>query len=73
MDLKQINDYVNWFFIFISLFYLFWGKVSLCSPGYPWTCADQAGIELLDSPASAFRVLRWKACATTPNSFFILI
>ena len=40
----------------------------MCSPGYPGThFVDQAGLELRNPPASAFPVLRLKACATTPG------
>jgi hypothetical protein len=45
---------------------LFRDRVSLCSPGCPGThSADQAGLELRNSPASASQVLELKACATT--------
>ncbi|GAB1293641.1 AP-1 complex subunit gamma-1 [Apodemus speciosus] len=41
-------------------------RVSLCSPGCPGTHSiDQAGFELRNPPASAFRVLGLKACPTT--------
>ena len=49
-----------YFFIFLFIFlffyslFLFWGKVSLCSPGCPGTCSiDQAGLELRNPPACA--------------------
>jgi hypothetical protein len=39
---------------------------SLYLPGCPGTCSvDQAGLQLRDSPASAFQVLELKTCATT--------
>jgi hypothetical protein len=49
----------------------FQDRVSLCSPGCPGThSVDQAGLELRNLPAPAFRVLGLKACATTPGKFF---
>jgi hypothetical protein len=49
-------------------------RVSLCSPGCPGThFVDQAGLELRNSLASAFRVLELKVCATTPGSNVHLI
>jgi hypothetical protein len=60
---------------FICLFiYLgfFQDRVSLYSPGCPGThFVDQAGLELRNPPASAFRVLGLKACATTARHLFI--
>jgi hypothetical protein len=51
-------------------FFVFQGRVSLCSPGCPGTrSVDQAGLKLRNLPASASRVLGLKACATTPRSF----
>jgi hypothetical protein len=41
-------------------------RVSLYSPGCPGThFVDRAGLELRNPPASASRVLGFKACATT--------
>jgi hypothetical protein len=53
----------------IYLFILvFRDRVSLYSPGYPGIHSiDQAGLELRNLPASAFRVLGLKVCATTPG------
>jgi hypothetical protein len=46
----------------------FQDRVSLCSLGCPGThSVDQAGLELRNSPASAFQVLGLKACPTTPG------
>jgi hypothetical protein len=46
-------------------------------PGSPGThSVDQAGLELINPPASASQVLGLKACATTPssaNTFFHLL
>jgi hypothetical protein len=48
--------------------FVFWDRVSLCSPGCPGThFVDQAGLELRNLPASASRVLGLKACATMPG------
>jgi hypothetical protein len=48
--------------------FLFWDRVSLCSPGCLGThFVDQAGLELRNPPASATLVLGLKACATTPG------
>jgi hypothetical protein len=48
--------------------FVFRDRVSLYSPGYPGAhFVDQAGLELRNPPASAFRVLELKACATTPG------
>jgi hypothetical protein len=55
------------FCLFVFVF-VFWDRVSLCSPGCPGThSVDQAGLELRNPPASASRVLGLKACATTPG------
>jgi hypothetical protein len=54
--------------LFVCLFvcFVFQERVSLCSPGCPGTHSiDQAGLKLRNPPASASRVLRLKACATT--------
>jgi hypothetical protein len=61
------------FFLFLNLFFGFWDRVSLCSPGCPGThFVDQAGLELRNLPASASQVLGLKACATTPSSVISL-
>jgi hypothetical protein len=60
-------------YTFFVLF-CFRDKVSLYSPGCPGThFVDQAGLELRNLPASVSRVLRLKACTTTPSFFFFLI
>jgi hypothetical protein len=58
----------------LSCWVFFWGgggvrdRVSLYSPGCPEThFVDQAGLQLRNPPASAFRVLGLKACATMPG------
>jgi hypothetical protein len=49
-----------------SIFFSFPDRVSLCSPGYPGThFVDQAGLKLINSPASASQLLELKVCATT--------
>jgi hypothetical protein len=57
-------------FIYLFIYFLvFRDGVSLCSPGCPGTHSiDQAGLELRNSPASAYQVLGLKVCATTPGS-----
>jgi hypothetical protein len=53
--------------LFVCLF-VFQDRVSLYSSGCPGThSVDQAGPELGNLPASAFRVLELKACATIPG------
>jgi hypothetical protein len=48
--------------------FFFQDKVSLYSPVCPGThFVDQAGLELRNSPASAFRVLGLKVCTTLPS------
>jgi hypothetical protein len=54
------------FCLFVCLF--FRDRVSVYSPGCPGThFVDQAGLELINLPASASRVLELKAWATTPR------
>ena len=53
------------FFVLCFLFFVFWDKVFLYSPGCPGThFVDRAGLELRNPPASAFWVLGLKACTT---------
>ena len=48
------------------VWFVFWDRVSLCSPGCPGThSVDQAGLELRNQPASASRVLEFKVCIST--------
>jgi hypothetical protein len=52
----------------LFLFFVFWDRVSLCSPGCPGThFVDQAGLELRNPLASASQVLGLKVCATTAH------
>jgi hypothetical protein len=54
--------------------FVFRDRVSLCILACPGThFVDQAGLELINPPASAFRVLGLKACATTPSLIFLFI
>jgi hypothetical protein len=54
------------FFLFVCLFVVFRGSVSLYSSGCPGThFVDQAGLEIRNLPASASQMLGLKACATT--------
>jgi hypothetical protein len=50
-----VPSLVGWFALFLE-------TVSLCPGAHS---VDQAGLELIDPPASASRVLGLKACATT--------
>jgi hypothetical protein len=55
--------------LLLLLFLAFRDRVSLYSSGCPGThFVDQAGLDLRNPPASASRVLRLKACTTTPGS-----
>jgi hypothetical protein len=54
-------------FVCLFLFFVFWDRVSLCSPVCPGThSVDQAGLELRNPPASASQVLGLKACHYCP-------
>jgi hypothetical protein len=54
--------------LFVFVFLFFQDRVSLYSPSCPGThFVDQACLKLRNLPASASRVLRLKACATTPG------
>jgi hypothetical protein len=54
------------------IFFVFWDRVSLRSPGRPGThFVDQAGLKLRNPPASASQVLGLKACNTTPGLIFV--
>jgi hypothetical protein len=60
--------FVLFCFILFCFVLFFRDRVSLYSPGCPGThFVDQAGLELRNPLASASRVLRLKACATTPG------
>jgi hypothetical protein len=62
------------FFFFVFYFLVFRDRVSLCSSGCPGThSVDQAGLELINPPASASQVLGLKACATTSGSACFLV
>ena len=53
-------------YLFLSFFFLFQDRVTLCSPGCPGIhTVDQAGLELRNLHASASQVLRLKVCSTT--------
>jgi hypothetical protein len=55
----------------LLLFLVFRDRVSLYSPGCPGAhFVDQAGLELINPPASASRVLGLKACTTMPGRDF---
>jgi hypothetical protein len=58
------NLYTDFFYVF----FVFWDRVSLYSPGCPGThFVDQAGLELRNLPASASQVLGLKVCTTMPG------
>lgn len=47
--------------------------VSLGSSGWPGThCVDQGGLEVIQNPASASKVLVLEECNTTPEEFIFL-
>ena len=65
-----MGSYISCFCLFICfvLFFVFWDRVFLYSPGCLGThFVDQAGLELKNPPASASGVLGLKVCATTPG------
>jgi hypothetical protein len=63
-ELLSLLFFSFFFFLFVCLF-VFRDRVSLYSPGCPGThCVDQAGLKLLNPPASASQVLGLKVCAT---------
>jgi hypothetical protein len=69
MDSK-IKNICNPYTRFFCLFVCFRDRVPLYSPGCPGThSVDQPGLELRNPPASAFRVLGLKVCATTPGFY----
>jgi hypothetical protein len=43
-------------YLLIFIYLCFWGRISLCSPGWPWTCSF---------PASGSWVLILQVCITT--------
>jgi hypothetical protein len=59
-------------FFWFLVFWFFWDRVSLYSPGCPGThFVNQAGLELRNPPSSASGVLVLKVCTTTPSWFFL--
>jgi hypothetical protein len=79
---KAKEDLFTWDRVVAGLCYLmgsffFQDRVSLCSPGFPGThSVEQAGPKLRNPPASAFQVLRLKACTTSAwliCSFFLTV
>ena len=70
-QVQPVGVFLFWFGFGFG-FLVFRDRVSLYSPGCPGThFVDQAGLELRNPPASAFRVLGLKACTTTPGSLYI--
>jgi hypothetical protein len=63
--------------VFVCLFvcvFVFRNRVSLYSPGCPGThFVDQAGLEIINLPASTSQVLGLKACTTTAWMDFIFL
>lgn len=56
----------------LYLYFYFWGRISLCSPGCPGShYVDQAG--LIETPGASFAslVLGSKVCTTTFGHFYI--
>ena len=62
------------FFVFCFFFFFFFlDRVYLYSPGCPGThFVDQAGLELINLPASSSRVLGLKVYTTTPSEPFLI-
>ena len=65
---KGISCFLEWEegltkILFCCFVFVFWDRVSLCSPGTH--SVDQAGLKLSDPPASASQVLGLKECSTT--------
>ena len=57
------------YYVQSCIFFFFWDRVFLCSPGCPGThSVDQVGLKLRNPPAFASRVLGLKAWATTPGA-----
>lgn len=59
-----------WFLVlFLSfIFFLFWDRISLFSPGWPWTfCVKQADIKLGSLSAPSSHVPELQASAITPD------
>jgi hypothetical protein len=54
------NDQRVKFFVW----FWFWDRVFLCSPGWPWT---------LNPPSSASQVLESQVCATTPSPSIVIL
>jgi hypothetical protein len=68
---QSLNKFLYEFKNFLFVWFGFWDRVSLCSPGCIRThSVDQAGLELRNPPASASRVLGLKVCATTADYKF---
>jgi hypothetical protein len=68
--MSSMNSFYSNIFPYFFFFLVFRDRVSLCSPGCPGThFVDQAGLELRNLPASAYRVLGLKAYTTTPGNF----
>jgi hypothetical protein len=69
-------DYGGFLFVCLDgwlVCFVFRDRVSLYSPGCPGThFVSQAGLELINPPASASRVLGLKVCATTPGWCFLI-
>jgi hypothetical protein len=57
--------------LMFNAFFFFFETGFLCVALAVWThFVDQAGLELRNPPAPASRILRLKACATTPGANF---
>jgi hypothetical protein len=68
LALIHVKKQEHFLLTFCFVLFVFRDRVSLCSLGCPGThSVDQAGLELRNPPASAFRVLGLKACTTMPG------
>ena len=72
LDISKFWFWFWWFFVFLFVFFLP-DRVSLCSPGCPVLCVDQAVLKLRNPSASASQVLELKVCVHPPlpgSTFF---
>ena len=64
LTLQPQTPFIKTSFLFCFVLFVFWDRVSLCSPGCPGAhSVDQAGLKLRNPPASTSQVLGLKACA----------
>ena len=67
-------NFIYFFKIYLFLYFGFWDRASLYSPGSPGThSVDQAGIKLRNPPASASQVLGLNSCNHHCPAFLLLV